>query len=155
MKRLFLASLLFLGATQAQADAPRLVNADGSDLSTICIAAAVSRAAMYQKAAELGLRDLRAEELRCNGLTLSSFISRHRVASTAKQPAAYVFRKSDSSPITELCLAAVRSEQEYSYVKARYFGDEKNIEAEVQCNGMPLQTFARRYRTSSPALSLR
>lgn len=154
MKKLLISSLLVLGALNAHADTPRAVNADGSALSAICIAALTSREAMYDKAAELGVRDFEPSEMRCNGQTISRFLGIHR-ATRAAQPAGYVFSKSDNTPVTELCMAAVRSDAEYRAVKARHFGEEAGIEEEVRCNGMTLTSFARKYRTPVSAVSLR
>lgn len=154
VQKLLITSLAALGALNANADTPRLVNADGSELSAICIAAITSREAMYDKAAELGVRDFEPAELGCNGQTISRFVSLHRAASTAK-PAGYVFSKTDDTPVTELCLAVVRSDQEYLAVKKRHFGDETGIEEEVRCNGMSLTNFARKYRRQVSTVSLR
>ncbi|MDY6983352.1 MAG: hypothetical protein SV422_09700 [Pseudomonadota bacterium] len=156
MKKLFLASMLMVSAGIAQADTPQLVNADGSELSAICIAAITSREAMYDKAAELGVRNFEPSEMRCNGQTVSRFISIHRaMAKVAAERGSFVFSKSDDTPVTELCMAAIRSEQEYRAVKERLFADEEGIEAEVRCNGMSLTNFARKYRTPVSAVSLR
>lgn len=154
MKKLFLVSLLLTSAGIAQADSYRLVNADGAELSAICIAAVTSREAMYAKAAELDISPLDVASLRCNGMPVGRFVGKLR-ASTAKETAGYVFSASDSTPVTELCLAAVRSEQEFMKVKEQYFGNDGKVEAEVMCNGIPLKTFARRYRAPAQALSLR
>jgi hypothetical protein len=154
MKKLFLVSLLLTSAGLVHAETPHMVNADGSDLSAICIAAMESREAMYKKAAEVGALPFEPSTLRCNGMTVARFINNYRAAAKPK-PEAFVFSKSDDSPTTELCLAAVKSEQEYMAVKERYFSDEANIEAEVQCNGMPLLSFARKYRAPGPTISLR
>lgn len=154
MNKLLISSLLTLGAISSAHADTRMVNADGSALSAICIAAVTSREAMYDKAAELRVRDFEPSELRCNGQTLSRFLSIHRAKSEAK-PAGYVFTKTDDTPVTELCLAAVRSDAEYEAVKKRLFSDEDGIEAEVRCNGMSLTTFTRKYRTPVSAVSLR
>jgi hypothetical protein len=154
MKKLFLVSLLLTSAGIAHAETPQMVNADGSELSAICIAAIDSREAMYKKAAEVGELPFEPATLRCNGMTVSRFISSYRAAAVPK-PEGFVFSKSDDSPTTALCLAAVKSEQEYMTVKEQYFGEEENIEAEVHCNGMPLLAFARKYRAPGPTISAR
>lgn len=154
MKKLLITSLVALVALNANADTPRLVNADGSELSAICIAAITSREAMYTKAAELGVRDFEPAEMRCNGQTIPRFVSLHRAATAAK-PAGYVFSKTDDTPVTQLCFAAVRSDQEYLAVKKRHFEDEARIEEEVRCNGMSLANFARKYRRPVSTVSLR
>jgi hypothetical protein len=154
MKKLFLVSLLLTSAGIAQADSYRLVNADGADLSAICIAAVTSREAMYNTAAELGVSAFNPSELRCNGMTLSRFLTNYR-NNPAHASAGYVFNKSDDSAITELCVAAVSSEQEFMKVKELHFGSENDVETKVMCNGMPLKTFARKYRAPARTLSLR
>ena len=154
MKKLFLVSLLLVGAGAVKADVPVLVNADGSDLSAICIAAVTSREAMHAKAIELGVQPLEPATLHCNGVPLSRFRSAYR-ASAEPKPRGFVFSKSDESPVTELCLAAVRSEQEYLSVKERHFGSDDTVEAEVHCNGIPVLAFARKYRAAAPAISSR
>jgi len=154
MKKLFLASMLMVSAGITHADT-QLVNADGSELSAICIAAVTSREAMYDTAAELGVRDFAPAEMRCNGQTLSRFVSLHRAKPAVVAPAGFVFSNTDDTPVTELCMAVVRSEQEYLAVKERHFGNEAGIEDQVRCNDMPLASFARKYRTPVPAVSLR
>jgi hypothetical protein len=154
-KKLVMSSMLMLGAYSAHAETPPLVNADGSALSAICIAAVTSREAMHDKAAELGVRDFNASEMRCNGLTVSQFVSKYRAKPEVAEPAGYVFSKSDDTPTTELCMAVIRSEADYLAVKKRHFGDDVGIESEVRCNGMPLASFARKYRTPVSAVSLR
>jgi hypothetical protein len=83
MKKLLISSLLTLGAVSAHADTPALVNADGSALSAICIAVVTSREAMYEKAAELGVLDFEASEMRCNGMPLASFARKYRTPVSA------------------------------------------------------------------------
>jgi hypothetical protein len=155
MKKFFLVSLLLTSTTGiVHAETPRMINADGTGLSAICIAAVDSREAMYKKAAELGELPFEPSMLRCNGMTVTRFIHSYRAAAVPK-PEGYVFSKSDDSPTTALCVAAVKSEEEYMAVKEQYFSDEANIEAEVHCNGVPLLTFARKYRAPGPTISLR
>jgi hypothetical protein len=156
IKKLFLVSLLMTSAGIAQAGSLRLVNADGADLSAICIAAVTSREAMYDTAAKLGVQPFEAETLRCNGMTVSRFIAATRNATaTPETPAGYLFSKTDTSPVTELCMAAVSSDQEYLKVKQDYFSGDAAVETEVMCNGMPLKTFARKYRAPARTVSQR
>lgn len=155
MKKLFLVSLLLTSAGIAQADSYRLVNADGAELSAICIAAVTSHEVMIETAAELGITPLDSATLRCNGMPVGRFVGKVRSAVAREEIAGFVFSKSDNSPVTELCLAAVSSEQEYLKVKEQHFSREANVEAEVLCNGMPLKTFARRYRAPALTVSLR
>jgi hypothetical protein len=155
VKKLFLVSLLMTSAGYAHADSYRLVNADGADLSAVCIAAVTSREAMYETAAEVGLAPLDVATLRCNNMTVSRFVASTRNSVAAiETPASFMFSKSDNSPVTELCMAALSSDQEYLKVKEEKFGADPKVEAEVRCNDMPLKTFARKYRAPAPTLSL-
>lgn len=155
MKKLFLVSLLLTSAGIAQADSYRLVNADGTDLSAVCIAAVTSRETMLATAAELGITPLDSSTLLCNGMPLGRFVGKVRSTAASEAVTGFVFSKSDSSPITELCLAAVSSELEFMKVKEQHFSREANVEADVLCNGMPLKTFARKYRAPAMTVSLR
>jgi hypothetical protein len=138
----------------ANADSWRLVNADGSELGELCIAAVSSPDVLATTAKALGVSMLELDTVRCNGYTLSVFAAKYRT--TDSRPAAgYKLTKSDTSPVTELCMASARSPQEFAKVKELYFSNEANVEAEVLCNGMPLKTFARKYRAPSLTISQR
>ncbi|MEY4642915.1 MAG: hypothetical protein RLZZ227_2909 [Pseudomonadota bacterium] len=155
VKKLFLVSLLMASAGIVHADSLRLVTADGADLSAVCIAAVTSREAMYETAAALGIEPLDVETLRCNDMTVSRFVAttRNSVA-RIELPTSYMFSKSDDSPVTELCMAALSSDQEYLKVKEEYFGADPRVETEVMCNDMPLKSFARKYRAPARTVSL-
>jgi hypothetical protein len=145
MNKLLIVSALFLVTNAANAEGYRLVSTDNSALSQLCITAVESPEAMSKTARSIGMKPGDITELRCNGKTLPLFLSKFR--ETESSPAVtYAFNKNDSTEETELCYAAVKSEQEYEQIKNTYFGDEQNIEEEVLCNGIPLKSFARKYR---------
>ncbi|MDY6983094.1 MAG: hypothetical protein SV422_08400 [Pseudomonadota bacterium] len=160
----FLVALALLGsASFAHADY-KLVSADDSDLSKLCIAAAESSSRegilAAAEAAGVGLLDL--PDVRCNGLTLERFGAKYRSSkgkelalldtSSPASPLNVILRKTDSTPETELCAAAAVSEAAYASVKATYFSKDDNIESEIHCNDMPLKSFVRKYRSGSTAL---
>ena len=154
MNKLLIVSALLLSASIVNAKEYRLVSTDDSDLSALCIKAVESRETMARDAKSLGMGADEIGELRCNGQTLPVFLGRFRA--TESSPAVtYAFNKNDSSELTELCYAAVKSEQEYEQAKNAFFNDEQNIEEEVFCNGMPIKTFARKYRNRAFTASTR
>jgi hypothetical protein len=151
MKKFIIATLLLAGAGLAQADSLKLVNADGSALSELCIAAVSSRSDLSATAKALGITPLDTETLRCNGMRLGRFVGRYG-NTVARKATAYFFSKADETAVTELCMAAVSSEQEYRKVMELHFSNDAEVEAEVRCNGIPLRRFARKYR--EPALTV-
>ncbi len=154
MNKLLIVSAFILSATTAQAGEYRLISADNSELSDLCIMAVEAREAFEEGARHIGMDATDLDELRCNGKALPVFLSRFR-ATESSRTVPYAFNKNDSSELTELCYAAVKSEQEFEQVKETYFGDEQNIEEEVLCNGVPLKSFARKYRNRAFTASTR
>lgn len=157
MKKPYLACLLLALAGTSNAEPVRL-KSDGSALGEICVAALSSRAAMYSAAAAHGIDPLEPQTLLCNGLPVSRFVARYRERPEREEEAAagYILNRADDSAVTALCVAAARSEQEYRRVKEQHFGaDDTRLEAEVFCNGMPLRSFARKYRVPALAVSQR
>ncbi len=146
MNKVLIVSSLFLITNIANAEGGyRLVSTDNSALSALCITAVEAPEAVSKSARAIGMSSTDMAELRCNGQTLPVFV--HRFRETESNPTiVYSFNKTDASEETELCYAAVSSEQQYNQVKDTYFDDELNIEEEVMCNGMPIKTFARKYR---------
>ncbi|HEY0963036.1 MAG TPA: hypothetical protein VGE69_11840 [Pseudomonadales bacterium] len=160
----FLVALALLGSTSFVHADYKLVPSDDSGLSKLCIAAATSGAhdattLAAADAAGIGLLDL--PTVRCNGLTLERFAlkygrTRESVAmldtSSPASPLGIVLRKTDTSPLTELCAAAAVSDAAYASVKEAHFSDDSNIDAEIHCNDMPLKSFVRKYRSAGTAL---
>ncbi|MES2624520.1 MAG: hypothetical protein V4628_04525 [Pseudomonadota bacterium] len=157
MNKLLIFSALLIGSSMANASEYRLVSSDNSELSALCIKAVESHEALVESARSIGMEGEDLAELRCNGKTLPIFLGtlHARENTSTVQTVAYAFNKNDGSELTELCYAAVKSEQEYEQVKDAYFGDEQNIEEEVRCNGMPLKDFARKYRNRAFTASTR
>lgn len=162
-KKFLVALALVSGASFVHADY-KLVPADDSALSKVCIAAAEHGArddATLAAAAEAGIGLLDLPTVRCNGLTLENFAARYRAkknqvalldTSSPAGPLGVILRKTDSSPETELCAAAAISDAAYERVKEEHFAGALNLEAEVKCNGLPLKVFARKYRSLATAL---
>lgn len=157
MKKVSIVSSLFLLTTNiniASAEEYRLVSTDNSALSALCIAAAQAPEAVTENAEEIGMDSSDISKLRCNGRTLPVFLRQFRATENRPQ-IIYTFNKTDASEETELCYAAVNSEQQYEQVKDIYFDDETKVEEELMCNGMPIKTFARRYRNRALTASTR
>lgn len=165
MKKLFIATLLLGSASFANADY-KLVSADSSSLSSLCLEAAASPSKVYSIARAHGVLAADIGTIRCNDLPLKSFVSKYgkqsavsAVAEASVAPAVessriagYLLRKTDSSPLTELCAAALVSDQEVAKVKELHFSGDAQIESEIQCNGQPLKSFVRKYRDAEVQL---
>jgi hypothetical protein len=118
----------------------------------LCVAAAAadSREAVLALTDAAGITRLDVPTVLCNGMPLTRFSLKYGNAKTEAMTvsavsAGYVLRKSDSSPLTELCAAAAVSAQEYSKVLQQYFNGDRSVESELFCNGIPLKTFVRKY----------
>lgn len=145
MKKLAIALLMITGSGLAQADY-KLVNADGSELSQLCIAVATTQDSITKTAAKAGFSLAEIDSVKCNDLPLKRFATKYgKATAVSPTPTAYVLKASDTSEATALCLAAATSEVEFNKVKSMYFGTAYNIEEEVRCNGIPLKQFARKF----------
>ena len=150
--KMFVTAIALLSSTSFVHADYKIVSADDSALSQLCVAAAAadSREAVLALTDAAGIARLDVPTVLCNGMPLTRFSLKFGTAkletvteSTAS--AGYVLRKSDSSPLTELCAAAAVSKQEYSKVMQTYFSGDSKLESEVFCNGLPLKTFMRKY----------
>jgi hypothetical protein len=140
MKMHIAALALILGSSSVLATDVKLVSADGSALSKLCIAAAESIRPVRALAAAM---DIPASEVRCNDKPIHDFAGEFRAKAASE--IAYVLSVGNQSPETRLCVAALTSLEEFTALKAEYFGDVA-VEREVSCNGMPLSQFVRRYQ---------
>ncbi|HTQ98424.1 MAG TPA: hypothetical protein VMH83_00475 [Candidatus Acidoferrum sp.] len=152
MKKLVIATLMFCTTNLALADY-KLVSGDASDETALCIAAANTSAPLEAVAAQFGIGKTALNDVSCNGMTVSRFRSKYGShaqdgSAESKSDADYVIKKADDSPLTALCAAAASSDQEFLSVKSLEFRHEPDIEAKVECNGVPLPSFVRKFRTA-------
>lgn len=157
MKKSFVAVLALTASSAlfsvgASAGDVRLVNADGTTLSELCIAAVESESRFRNLMRELKLVAGQENEVRCNGRSLKRFAAdvRARLEGTA-QPV-FVLRAEDKSPISQLCMAALESDEAYEQTRARLRTETGMQESEVLCNDMPVKAFARKYRNMTAGL---
>ena len=150
--KMFVTAIALLSSTSFVHADYKIVSADDSALSQLCVAAAAadSREAVLALTDAAGIARLDVPTVLCNGMPLTRFslkfgTSKLETVAESTASAGYVLLKSDSSPLTELCAAAAVSEQEYSKVKQAYFNRDSKLESEVFCNGLPLKTFMRKY----------
>lgn len=155
----FLTAIALLGSTSLVHADYTVVASDGSELSKLCVAVATadSRASALAATTAAGITSSDLPYLRCNGRPIMRYAARYSsINSTSlvetSTPMGYLLRKTDSSPLTELCAAAAVSDAEYAKVKESHFSNDEDIDAEVLCNGEPLKTFVRKYRNSSSTL---
>lgn len=161
MKKSFLAAIALTASSaflahSASAAEVRFVNADGNALSELCIAAVESETRFKALAKDLKLIAGEEAEVRCNGRSLKRFVSEMREKLDSKgsaEPAPVVFRAADaSSPLSQLCMAVLESDEAYERVKASLRSELGFAESEVLCNGLPIKAFARKYRNMTAAL---
>lgn len=134
--------LTIMLSMQAAAES-NFVNADGSDLSELCIAATQSRQKMQLVADELGLAPVNQATLACNDMPLHEFVKTYR-DNVTNDVALYLFQKNDETMETELCYAAVTSLARYQSLKEAYLIG-RNQEEQILCNRTPIKRFMQRY----------
>lgn len=151
-------SLVLLGSASLAHAGHKLVPADDSSLSSLCVAAAASPLQLSQIAGTHGVSPGEIDTVYCNDIPLKRFVKKYgsytpsAPQARSSEVAGYLLRKTDTSPLTELCAAAAVSEQEYAKVKEELFKDERVLDAEVLCNGQPLKSFVRKFRNADVKL---
>jgi hypothetical protein len=156
MKSYAIAAALLFASTSVLANDFKFVNADGNELSGLCIAAVESNEPVNAVAEGLGLASVSASEVACNGRPIVDFVRKYRTDFSAAPRTVYIMNSGNEAPETQLCLAALASEELYNQIKVAHFADVKNVESTVNCNGMPLSKFVRKYRNrlaSTPAVN--
>lgn len=141
-----------VSANVALAEDVRLVSADGNPLSELCIAAVESEGRFKSLAKELGITPLQESELRCNSKPVRAFVASVRNKLAAPVGPTLVFRTTDESDLSRLCMASLESDEAYEAVKANVKAEGALLESEILCNGMPIKSFARKYRNMTAAL---
>ena len=154
MKKLLFVSALCSMAALANADTTTQLRSDGTALSGLCVAAVSSGKTFTHLAREMGLSGLQQNELTCNGMPVQAFIAHYRRMAGKASEGSYTFSISDESDLSRLCLAAVKSEEEYDKVKSELFGNARGLDDQVMCNDMPIRDFARKYRAHNLTASI-
>ena len=152
MKKLYIAVLALVAANSASAESVRLVNADGNPLSQLCIAAVESESTFKVLSQDLDLGPMQIDELRCNSKPLRAFVASVRTKLESPVTPNLVFRTTDESDLSRLCMAVLESEEAYESVKANIKMEGGFVESEILCNGLPIKSFARKYRNMTAAL---
>lgn len=148
----FIVAFALIASNAAMADNVRLVATDGSPLSELCIAAVESGSRFESLAKELGITPLQEDELRCNSKPVRAFVASIRNKLAAPAAPNLVFRTTDESDLSRLCMAVLESDEAYEEVKAGVKAEGALLESEILCNGMPIKSFARKYRGMTAAL---
>ena len=159
LSKKFLVAIALVGSTSLVHAEVKLVPSDDSELSKLCVAAATadSTKSVYTLVESAGIARLEVPTLRCNGLPITRFAAKYgeRAApslATTMSPLGFILSKTDTSPLTELCAAAAISDAEFAKVKDSHFSNDPSIEAELHCNGLPLKSFVRKFRSAPGAL---
>ena len=131
LKSLFVA-IATVSVIAPAAQAVEFVNTDGSKLSELCITAVQN---------ESTVNTIDASHVLCNNMTLKSFVKQYSVAQE-QSVKAIAFESTNSTPESELCIAAATSNEAFAQVKT---GFNKTTINSVACNGVELVKFAKRY----------
>lgn len=146
MKSYAIAAALLFTSTTVLANDFKFVNADGSALGDLCIAAVESKEPVNAVAQGLGLASVSATEVACNGRPIVDFVRKYRAEFAASPRTTYIINSGNEAPETQLCLAALASEEAFNQIKTAHFSDVENVESTINCNGMSLNKFVRKYR---------
>ncbi len=148
----FVVAFALIASNAALADNVRLVAADGSPLSELCIAAVESESRFKSLARELEITPMQESELRCNSKPVRAFVASVRNKIAAPVAPTLVFRTTDESDLSRLCMAILESDEAYEAAKAGVKAEGALLESEILCNGTPIRSFARKYRGMTAAL---
>src|SRR5687768_9408072 len=91
-------ALAFLAlAASVNAEPVRFINGDESEVTELCIAAAIGAPDLNTRATRLGIRNFTNDDVLCNGMPLNEFMRKYR---TDRTPETVVtsFRKTDDFP---------------------------------------------------------
>lgn len=99
MKHTATAILLSLAAIGVHAESERFINGDGSEVTDLCIAAAMGAPDLNTRATRLGIRNFTREDVLCNGLPLNEFMRTYRKIDTPNTVITS-YRKGDAPPAT-------------------------------------------------------
>lgn len=140
-------------SSAASAGEVRLVNADSTKLSELCIAAVESESRYESLVKELRLAPGDVAEVRCNGKSLQRFVTAIRAKLENPVETTVVFRTTDESDLSRLCMAVLESDEAYEKAKASIKSETGPfLDSDLLCNNMPIKSFARKYRNMTAAL---
>jgi hypothetical protein len=153
MFRLSAIVCLVIGSAAASAGDYKFINTDGSILGQLCIAVAESKAKDHDNIRSLamgfGVSPMELSIVRCNGESLAAFAHKYSSDESAAIRA-QVVSLGDEKPESQLCLAALVSEEEFKKTWNATFPGVQ-VTKEVLCNGLPMSTFVAKYRESTIA----
>lgn len=135
LKSLFTA-VAVVAVTAPVAQAIELINTDGSKLSELCITATQN---------ETVVNRIEASNVLCNNMDLKTFVKQYRNNQSQQSVKVVAFEKANSTPESELCVAAATSNEAFAQAKAGFNNVTINS---VACNGVELVKFAKRYNKS-------
>lgn len=143
-----LATLIFMSTFTfpTLAQETELVNADATIFSEICIAAATSDAALKEKAAHYKFGSAELENFTCNGLSLERFAKKFKqsMGERSTKVAVFAFDKTMNNIESEICVAAATSNEAFAALQST-LNKPVQYYAEVSCNDIPLQRFAKKH----------
>jgi hypothetical protein len=139
---------LTVGSVAASAGEYKFINTDGSNIGGLCIAAVESSAkdagTLRSLASELGINPVEVEAIHCNGQSLASFAKKYATDKTVVIRT-YTVNIGDRTPESQLCLAALVSQEAFATLKESKF-KKIDVERDITCNGLSMNQFVVKYR---------
>lgn len=144
MKKYLAIAFSILASSTVLADDVNFVNSDGSSAGDLCIAAIGSTNTLDFLAEELNIAPVDVDTISCNGKSIRSFARQYRQNDSPE--AAYVISVANQTPETQICIAALTSDEEFARLVEAHFGKMSEVEETMQCNGLSVKQFVRKYR---------
>lgn len=144
MGKFAIVAFSILASFSASADDVKFINSDGSSVGELCIAAIGSTDTLEFLAEELNISPVDVNKIACNGRSIHSFARKYR--QNDSQEPAYAISVANQTPETQLCLAALTSEEEFKKIVDAHFGTLSDVRESMRCNGLTIKQFVRKYR---------
>lgn len=151
MRKFAIVAFSILASFNVSANDVKFVNSDGSAAGELCIAAIGSTNTLDFLAEELDIAPVDVDKIACNGRAIRSFAKKYR--QTDSQAPAYAISVANQTPETQLCIAALTSDEEFAKIVDAHFGTMSDVQESMRCNGLSIKKFVRKYRDRVSAIT--
>jgi len=147
MNKLLVGFLILLVTPLVNAKDATFVNGDGSPHTSVCIAAIDSEESLKAAIKKYNFSSLELARLNCNGLSVDKFAKMYRDKSDemgARPVKVFSFGKEMNNIESDICIAAASSNAKFESIK-QGLTKPKSYYRSINCNGMALGEFAKKY----------
>ena len=147
MNRLLIGFLVLLMSHSVSGKDAKFVNGDGSPHSSVCIAAIDSEQSLDAAIKKYNFSALELARLNCNGLSVDQFAKMYRNKGSkmaAGSVKVFSFGKSMNNIESDICIAAASSNAKFEAIKKGLTKPKSDYQS-INCNGITLSTFAKKY----------